>query len=106
MLGAELPKVPGGNNTVLYPSSAKASSDLQEALGASGFTVRGAGWGQWIHCEEGLAGGWDGGGGDGGGRDDGRGWRGVVVVASLARGEGEERQCGGDTGYRRPWGSQ
>ena len=51
MLGAELPKVPGGDNTVLYPSSAKASSDLQEALGASGFTVRGAGWGQWFHSE-------------------------------------------------------
>ena len=54
VLGAELPKVPGGNNTVLYPSSAKASSDLQEALGASGFTVRGAGWGQRIHCRVGA----------------------------------------------------
>ncbi len=38
-MGAELPKIPGGNNTVLYPASVKASTDLQSSLAASGFTV-------------------------------------------------------------------
>ena len=39
MLGAELPKVPGGSNMVLYPASVRAGKDLQESLAASGFTV-------------------------------------------------------------------
>ncbi|GAX79037.1 hypothetical protein CEUSTIGMA_g6477.t1 [Chlamydomonas eustigma] len=39
VMGAELPKVPGGNATVLYPSSAKASTDLQNALTENGYTV-------------------------------------------------------------------
>lgn len=38
-LGSELPKVPGGSNVVLFPASAKAGTDLQEGLSASGFTV-------------------------------------------------------------------
>eukprot|EP00955_Chlamydomonas_euryale_P067027 359718-Chlamydomonas_euryale.AAC.11 len=40
VMGAELPRVAGGTNAVLYPSSAKASSDLQNALAASGYAVR------------------------------------------------------------------
>ena len=39
VMGSELPKHPGGNNTVLYPASAKASTDLQDSLATSGFTV-------------------------------------------------------------------
>ena len=39
IMGAELPKVPGGNNVVLYPSSARAGKDLQNSLIESGFTV-------------------------------------------------------------------
>ncbi|KXZ49584.1 hypothetical protein GPECTOR_20g440 [Gonium pectorale] len=37
VLGSELPRVPGGNNRVLYPASAKASSDLQDSLAEAGF---------------------------------------------------------------------
>jgi hypothetical protein len=29
VMGAELPKVPGGSRRVLYPASVKASTDLQ-----------------------------------------------------------------------------
>jgi uroporphyrinogen-III synthase len=39
IMGAELPKIPGGSNVVLYPSSARAGKDLQESLIASGFSV-------------------------------------------------------------------
>jgi hypothetical protein len=35
----ELPFIEGGSNAVLYPSSAKASSLLQEGLAARGFSV-------------------------------------------------------------------
>jgi len=38
-LAAELPEADGGGGRVLYPSSSKASSDLQEGLAARGFTV-------------------------------------------------------------------
>eukprot|EP00798_Chlamydomonas_sp_ICE-L_P022765 gene22765-29933_t len=38
-LGGELPKIESGNNTVLYPASAKASTDLQDSLAGSGYTV-------------------------------------------------------------------
>ncbi len=38
-MGAELPRVPGGSDTVLYPASVKASTDLQDSLTAAGFTV-------------------------------------------------------------------
>lgn len=38
-LGAEVPKIEGGNRRVLYPASLHASSDLQDSLSASGFTV-------------------------------------------------------------------
>jgi uroporphyrinogen-III synthase len=37
--GPELPTIPGGNNTVLYPSSAKASTLLQEGLEQRNFRV-------------------------------------------------------------------
>lgn len=37
--GPELPKIPGGNNRVLYPSSAKASTLLQEGLEQRDFRV-------------------------------------------------------------------
>ncbi len=37
--GPELPKISGGNNTVLYPSSAKASTLLQEGLEQRDFRV-------------------------------------------------------------------
>lgn len=39
VMGAELPKIPGGTNSVLFPASVKASTDLQDALAANGFTV-------------------------------------------------------------------
>jgi uroporphyrinogen-III synthase len=39
-LGAELPRVPGGTDVVLYPASSKASNDLQDSLAASGLTVK------------------------------------------------------------------
>mmetsp|Transcript_26764 Transcript_26764/g.58348 ORF Transcript_26764/g.58348 Transcript_26764/m.58348 type:complete len:299 (-) Transcript_26764:461-1357(-) len=39
VMGAELPKVPGGDNRVLFPASAKASEDLQTSLEASGYSV-------------------------------------------------------------------
>ncbi|KAK9804422.1 hypothetical protein WJX72_011920 [[Myrmecia] bisecta] len=38
-LSAEIPKIEGGNMRVLYPSSAKAGSDLQSGLEARGFQV-------------------------------------------------------------------
>ena len=38
-LGAELPKIPGGANRVLYPASAKASDELQGSLIQSGYEV-------------------------------------------------------------------
>lgn len=38
--GPELPKITGGNNTVLYPSSAKASTVLQQGLEKRGFIVK------------------------------------------------------------------
>eukprot|EP00197_Chlamydomonas_leiostraca_P010590 CAMPEP_0202867360 /NCGR_PEP_ID=MMETSP1391-20130828/9267_1 /ASSEMBLY_ACC=CAM_ASM_000867 /TAXON_ID=1034604 /ORGANISM="Chlamydomonas leiostraca, Strain SAG 11-49" /LENGTH=287 /DNA_ID=CAMNT_0049547399 /DNA_START=64 /DNA_END=927 /DNA_ORIENTATION=- len=38
-MGSELPHVPGGSGVVLYPASAKASTDLQDSLTASGFSV-------------------------------------------------------------------
>lgn len=38
-MGAELPRVEGGTDVVLYPASARASGDLQESLEASGFSV-------------------------------------------------------------------
>lgn len=38
-LGGELPKVPGGHDTVLYPASCRASQELQGSLAASGFAV-------------------------------------------------------------------
>ncbi|KAG2488513.1 hypothetical protein HYH03_013016 [Edaphochlamys debaryana] len=39
VMGAELPKPPGGTSRVLYPASVKASTDLQDSLAAAGFTV-------------------------------------------------------------------
>lgn len=39
VMGSELPKLPGGDNTVLYPASVRASRDLQDSLATSGFTV-------------------------------------------------------------------
>ncbi|GAB4822604.1 hypothetical protein N2152v2_009650 [Parachlorella kessleri] len=36
---AELPHIPGGSNTVLYPASNKARSVLQDGLAARGYTV-------------------------------------------------------------------
>jgi len=39
VMGAELPMVPGGKATVLYPSSAKASTELQNALTENGYSV-------------------------------------------------------------------
>ena len=38
-MGSELPKVEGGSDTVLYPASVRAGSDLQDALTQSGFAV-------------------------------------------------------------------
>jgi len=38
-MGSELPPVPGGKNTVLYPASCKASTDLQDSLAGGGFKV-------------------------------------------------------------------
>lgn len=38
-MGPELPLIEGGSNTVLYPSSAKASTVLQEGLEQRGFRV-------------------------------------------------------------------
>ncbi len=49
VMGAELPKIPGGTNTVLYPASAKASTDLQVGprMGTSrGTQGRGPRWPQ------------------------------------------------------------
>jgi uroporphyrinogen-III synthase len=40
VMGAELPRVPGGTNVVLYPASAKAGTDLQNGLTEAGFQVR------------------------------------------------------------------
>ncbi|KAL3689686.1 hypothetical protein R1sor_015995 [Riccia sorocarpa] len=40
VLAAELPKQEGGNGEVLYPSSAKAGSDLETGLSERGFKVR------------------------------------------------------------------
>lgn len=37
--GPELPKIPGGNSTILYPSSAKASTLLQDSLVKRDFRV-------------------------------------------------------------------
>ncbi|KAG2426129.1 hypothetical protein HYH02_014844 [Chlamydomonas schloesseri] len=39
VMGAELPKVPGGSRRVLYPASVKASTDLQDSLTEAGFEV-------------------------------------------------------------------
>ncbi|GLC37636.1 hypothetical protein PLESTF_001639600 [Pleodorina starrii] len=39
VMGSELPRVPGGSGLVLYPASAKASTDLQDSLAAAGFEV-------------------------------------------------------------------
>lgn len=39
VMGAELPHLPGGSDSVLFPASIKASGDLQESLAASGFSV-------------------------------------------------------------------
>jgi uroporphyrinogen-III synthase len=39
IMGKEMPHVQGGSDTVLYPASAKASTDLQDSLAASGYTV-------------------------------------------------------------------
>lgn len=38
-MGSELPHLAGGSDVVLYPSSAKASTDLQDSLTAAGFKV-------------------------------------------------------------------
>jgi uroporphyrinogen-III synthase len=38
-MGAEVPKVPGGSSRVLYPASAKASTDLQDSLAGAGYSV-------------------------------------------------------------------
>ncbi|KAL6764002.1 uroporphyrinogen-iii synthase [Haematococcus lacustris] len=40
VMGRELPHIPGGTDHVLYPASAKASTDLQDSLAASGFIVQ------------------------------------------------------------------
>lgn len=39
VMGSELPHLPGGADTVLYPASVKASTDLQDSLAAAGFKV-------------------------------------------------------------------
>eukprot|EP00878_Enallax_costatus_P020777 GHUV01021971.1.p1 GENE.GHUV01021971.1~~GHUV01021971.1.p1 ORF type:complete len:141 (+),score=37.16 GHUV01021971.1:609-1031(+) len=39
-MGSELPHIPGGSDTVLYPASVKASTDLQDSLAAAGFNVQ------------------------------------------------------------------
>lgn len=39
-MGAELPHVPGGDDVVLYPASLRASTDLQDSLTGSGFSVK------------------------------------------------------------------
>ncbi|GFR40246.1 hypothetical protein Agub_g817 [Astrephomene gubernaculifera] len=39
VLGSELPRLPGGCGRVLYPASARASSDLQDSLAAAGWEV-------------------------------------------------------------------
>jgi uroporphyrinogen-III synthase len=39
VMGSELPHIPGGSDVVLYPASVKASTDLQDSLGAAGFKV-------------------------------------------------------------------
>lgn len=39
VMGSELPHIAGGGDVVLYPSSAKASTDLQDSLTAAGFKV-------------------------------------------------------------------
>eukprot|EP00878_Enallax_costatus_P004246 GHUV01004476.1.p1 GENE.GHUV01004476.1~~GHUV01004476.1.p1 ORF type:complete len:287 (+),score=66.67 GHUV01004476.1:206-1066(+) len=40
VMGSELPHIPGGSDTVLYPASVKASTDLQDSLAAAGFNVQ------------------------------------------------------------------
>eukprot|EP00877_Chromochloris_zofingiensis_P009438 jgi/Chrzof1/4748/Cz14g24240.t1_UROS1[v5.2] len=40
VMGAELPHVPGGDDVVLYPASLRASTDLQDSLTGSGFSVK------------------------------------------------------------------
>lgn len=40
VMGSELPHIPGGSDTVLYPASVKASTDLQDSLAAAGFQVQ------------------------------------------------------------------
>lgn len=39
VMGSELPHILGGSDVVLYPASVKASTDLQDSLGAAGFKV-------------------------------------------------------------------
>lgn len=39
VMGSELPHISGGSGRVLYPASAKASTDLQDSLTAAGFEV-------------------------------------------------------------------
>eukprot|EP00879_Flechtneria_rotunda_P013147 GHRR01013732.1.p1 GENE.GHRR01013732.1~~GHRR01013732.1.p1 ORF type:complete len:217 (+),score=73.66 GHRR01013732.1:737-1387(+) len=40
VMGSELPHLEGGTDTVLYPASVKASTDLQDSLTAAGFRVK------------------------------------------------------------------
>lgn len=40
VMGSELPHIPNGADTVLYPASVKASTDLQDSLAAAGYKVQ------------------------------------------------------------------